>query len=154
MDDYVGASRFQWSDYQLSMGTRVREELPERFLRNPQDPDHDLPTVLRRPSAKKLMKADPTEAADSARIVPAVLKVFPDAEVILTGGAIYHTGLNDVLANFIPGEDDDLLRAILLVDEALANAGETQYAVALAVKGSTSRRLRFRIPRPRSVRGA
>lgn len=32
MDDYVGPSRFQWSDRMLQIGTTVRKALPERYL--------------------------------------------------------------------------------------------------------------------------
>ena len=35
MDDFVGPSRFQWSDTNLDWATRVPQELPTRLLRNP-----------------------------------------------------------------------------------------------------------------------
>jgi SAM-dependent methyltransferase len=137
MDDFVGAARFQWPDAQLHMMRRVREELPERFLVDPRDPSRRLPVKVKRPQEAALVARDPTEAADSERILPAVRKYFPGARVVLTGGVIYHSALNDVLANFADdGTDAELLAQILLVDEALTRAGHTQYASALARKGA------------------
>ncbi|MBP7972644.1 MAG: methyltransferase domain-containing protein [Candidatus Nanopelagicales bacterium] len=135
MDDFVGAKRFQWPRNQLTMMSRVREQLPERYLVDPREPEKRLPTRVRRPDEAGLIAQDPTEAADSERILPAIRQYFPNANVILTGGVIYHTALNEILANF--GEDPhdiELLDQILLVDEALARRGQTQYAVAIATK--------------------
>lgn len=134
MDDFIGPSRFQWSDYHLEIASRVRELLPERFLVHPVDPRRRLPSCLTRPSVESLMAVDPTEAADSDNILPALQRVFPNAEVILTGGVIYHLALNDVLANFDDAEDATLLSSLLLLDEVLAKNGDSHYATAIAVK--------------------
>ena len=54
----------------------------------------------------------------------------------LTGGAIYHAALSDVLHNI--DEDDATDRALLdltlQIDRLLAEQGETHYAVAVAEK--------------------
>jgi hypothetical protein len=81
-----------------------------------------------------MMAADPTEAADSGRIMEAVTAAFPQVRVIATGGIIYHLALNDVLANFDEDQDRPMLDSLLLLDEVLARGGHTQYAVAIARK--------------------
>jgi SAM-dependent methyltransferase len=135
MDDFVGSKRFQWPDHHLTMMSRVREQLPDRYLVNPRDPSKTLPRKVNRPDEAALIEQDPTEAADSERILPAVRQYFPGVMITLTGGVIYHSGLNDVLANFDDdGLDVEILAQVLLVDEMLARAGHTQYAVALARK--------------------
>lgn len=48
------------------------------------------------------------------------------------GGVIYHLALNDVLANLDPERDAPLLESLLLLDLALAELGENQYAACLA----------------------
>ena len=146
MDDFVGAKRFQWPQQHLDMMSRVRQQLPQRYLVDPRNPDRQLPTIVRRPNEEKLIEQDPTEAADSERILPAIRQYFPNAKITLTGGIIYHTGLNEVLANFgDDGRDAELLSQILLVDEALTKTGETQYAVAIATKAATpSKRSRIK----------
>ncbi|WP_150295300.1 class I SAM-dependent methyltransferase [Sphingobium estronivorans] len=122
MDDYVGASRFQWSDYSLDIASRFREGLDPAHLRG-------APARITRPSAEKLMSVDPSEAADSARTIPALKVVFPDIRIIPTGGAIYHPGLNDILANI--GDESEVLSMALLLDDVMARQGETHYGVAV-----------------------
>jgi SAM-dependent methyltransferase len=136
MDDFVGAARFQWPDSQLEAASRVRALLPERFLSHPQNASQRLPRRIERPDVARLIASDPTEAADSEAILPAVHRVFPGAEIVLTGGVVYHCALNDVLANFATPQDNALLQALLLLDETLARGGETHYAVALARAGA------------------
>lgn len=133
MDDFVGATRFQWSDEDLEIASRVRGLLPERLLVHPGNPEKRLPCRLERPAIAAMIEADPTEAADSGNIVHALKAEFPDASIMATGGVVYHLALNDVLNNF-EAEDDALLNALLLLDEALASGGHNQYAVALAEK--------------------
>lgn len=64
LDDFIGATRFQWPDEQLGFIEQMRRTLPERLL------------------------VDPSEAADSERTLPAVRKFFPEAEITLTGGIL------------------------------------------------------------------
>lgn len=132
MDDFVGASRFQWSDAELSAATRTRELLAPSYLRDPIRPGSLLAPRLYRPAIEDMIKADPTEAADSENILPAIKRHFSSAEIIPTGGCLYHLALNDVIANFDESEDRPLLEAILLADQAFAAGGLTQYAVAFA----------------------
>jgi SAM-dependent methyltransferase len=136
MDDFVGRTRFQWSDLNLEVASRVRALLPKEYLRHPNDRSHFLSTQVRRPDPALMIQSDPTEAADSDRIVETLRRFFPNAEVILTGGCVYHLGLNDVLANIDEEADLPLLGSLLLLDETLAKMGETHYAVAFATKNT------------------
>lgn len=134
MDDFVGASRFQWTDYELQIASQVRQILPERLLVHPSDTTKRLPKTLLRPLLERMIEIDPTEAADSSNILKSIRKYFPDAAVLLTGGVIYHLALNDVLANFDDAIDNTLLKSLLLLDATLARNGVTQYATAIAHK--------------------
>jgi hypothetical protein len=134
MDDFVGRSRFQWTDTNLEFASRFRAALPPEYLRHPDDPSKKLSPELRRPSIQAMIETDPTEAADSERILPCLKSTFPHANIMLTGGCIYHLALNDVLANITRAEDAPFLSMALLLDDALASMGETHYAVATAVK--------------------
>ena len=78
------------------------------------------------------MRRDPTEAADSANILPAIRDYFPMASLTLTGGVIYHLALNDVIANFTEADDLQLLQSLLVIDSALTSGNLTQYATAIA----------------------
>ncbi len=134
MDDFVGPSRFQWTDRMLEFGTLIRAWMSDHHLSHPTDETKTIPRVVKRPSIAKMIKADPSEAADSANIIPAIKSVFPESQVTATGGTLYHTALNDILANLDPVRDRALLFSILATDHALALEGETQYAVAFAWK--------------------
>lgn len=140
INDFVGPNRMQWPDDMLAVATRVRELLDERFMCNPHDPLKKLPTKLARPNIQRLIEDDPTECADSEAIIPAVNRYFGDVHTILTGGAIYHLALNDVLANF-ESSDGALLESLLLLDETLARAGMTHYGVIWASNAKAEMRL-------------
>lgn len=134
MDDFVGPSRFQWSDRSLEFASKFRSSLTAGRLISPSDPSKSLVAAIKRPTIEDMIKADPSEAADSDNIIPALRFVFPDVTIQFTGGAIYHLGLNDVLANF--KEDEEGLGIALLLDDALSEMGENQYAIALARRRS------------------
>jgi SAM-dependent methyltransferase len=134
MNDFVGATRFQWSDRQLRYSSQVRKSLSDRLLRDPRNPKVQLPRLLQRPSLDAMISLDPSEAADSERILPAIRECLPDPQIWLLGGAIYHLALNDVLANLDETADKDFLDALLVLDSALIEMGETHYAACIAIK--------------------
>jgi len=81
-----------------------------------------------------MIAMDPTEAADSERILPAISDVFPAAEIIPTGGLVYGWALGEVILNF---DEQDmvhlaLLNSLLQLDLAWTQAGYSPYAVAFA----------------------
>lgn len=135
MDDFIGASRFQWPDRQIEIASRVRSIFESsKYLTNPQKSDSSLPVKVRRPNLAKLIESDPSEAADSERIVEAIHKYFPNVEFKATGGVVYHLTLNDMLNNFDEREDKILLDLLLLIDELCTHLGQTHYGTALAFK--------------------
>ncbi len=135
MDDFIGSSRFQWPDEQLEVATKVRNVFKNtHFLSHPKYSFLSLPTKAKRPNIKKLIKLDPSEAADSENIVTAIYKYFPDAEIKSTGGVIYHLALNGMLQNFDENEDKITLELLLIIDELCSKLGQTHYGVAWARK--------------------
>lgn len=134
MDDFVGATRTQWSDRLLEINTAVLAALPAQYLRHPGRPGLTLPRQAQRVPVSAIMAIDPSECADSANILPELLRNFPDAWVCKTGGGIYHLALNDVLHNIVAAQDHALLEQLLELDDRCVEIGETHYAVAIAVK--------------------
>ncbi|NDV22862.1 class I SAM-dependent methyltransferase [Desulfovibrio sp. JC022] len=131
MNDFVGSSRFQWSEAELEQINFFRKNLPDEIFINPLG--GKFPRRAERPSLKQIIAADPSEAADSASIIPALEELLPSPKIIPTGGTIYHTALNDILVNI--DEDSPLLTQALKIDEAITKRGFFQYAVCLAGKG-------------------
>lgn len=141
MDDFVGPSRFQWSDNSLSLASRIRSVLPERYLISPYHPKENkvmLPRILRRPDPEKLAERDPSEAAQSDLILECVRKYFPEAEITLTGGVVYSLVLEDVLHNLDEEDEHDrsVLNLLMIMDELYTGNPdyESLYATALAIK--------------------
>ncbi|NET78584.1 class I SAM-dependent methyltransferase [Okeania sp. SIO1F9] len=134
MDDYVGPNRMQWSDKMLEVASQVRSILPEKYLANPRNPSQLLPKTLTRNSIERMIQIDPSEAADSERIIDSIKKSFPQAEITITGGVVYHLALSDILHNFDESKDKYLLDFLMLIDDLCSELGETHYATAIAIK--------------------
>lgn len=148
MNEYVGPSRFQWTSNMLVVANRIRNILPQQYFFNPNNPmGIGLEQALREmnprafysrtvsvPSIDTMLQLDPSEAADSEHILPSVRKFFPDADITIIGGAVYHLALNDILQNFNESDDAWLLDLFLLMDDMMIAMGETHYATALALK--------------------
>jgi SAM-dependent methyltransferase len=133
MFDYTGPSRFQYSEEMLYHINSYRAALPDHLKRHHRPPHKVLLSKVVPISPAALIEQDPSEAADSENILPAVRTFFPDARVIPCGGLIYHVALCPILTNF-PEESPDLKMA-LYVDELLTAMDLSLYAVALARKG-------------------
>jgi SAM-dependent methyltransferase len=81
MDDFVGATRFQWPDNQLALATAVRDAIPLKYRAIPGSPFRYPPSEVERPTIASMIASDPSEAADSERILPSLAKHFPEAVV-------------------------------------------------------------------------
>lgn len=140
MHDFVGPARFQWSDASLALVEEVRRSLPREYLADPSWYGELIPVRVERLDPKLVEKDDPSEAAQSDRILAAVERHFPGATVRLTGGTIYHLALRDVLHNFDEDDAADaaLLAELLQLDEStIGEPGiDNHYAVAMARNGS------------------
>lgn len=129
MNDFVGADRFQFPTSALLLTRLVRTLLPQRYRANPADPNRPYLPYVRRPTLAE-MAYDPSEAADSEAIIPALREIFPDAWIKPTGGTVYHLALNDILTNIPDGSP--LLTRLLKLDDLTSFI--PHFAVAIARK--------------------
>jgi len=152
MDEYVGPNRFQWTDKMLEIASDVRKSLPDRYLRRHSKGSvlnkmiftigwmlnlprlKYYPRIIQRPYKEKIISDDPSEAVDSERILECVKRYFPNAEITLSGGVVYHLALCDILHNFDESRDCKLLERLMDIDDECAARGETHYATALEIK--------------------
>jgi ubiquinone/menaquinone biosynthesis C-methylase UbiE len=134
LDEYMGPTRFQFSNEILQINTKLRKSLDNRFLVNPWTKDSLLETSVSNTDIDDLIAIDPSEAADSGNIIPSLKKHFPEIEIIPTGGMIYHCALNDIIHNLIEENASSVINLALALDDLLARLGETQYAVAFGIK--------------------
>jgi SAM-dependent methyltransferase len=124
LNDFVGPARLQWTAAQLAETNRaLREVVPPgfrvRYL------SRQLKTRVSGPGRWRMLLADPSEAAESDRIVPALRRHFQPLEEAALGGNILTLVLKDIAHHFMR-DDDPETRALLaelfrLEDAFLAN---------------------------------
>ena len=127
--DFVGKTRFQWSELELAIVNGIRNTLDDSVFQNG---DRPFNRNCVRPSLKRMIEDDPSEAADSEQIIPSVQKNFLNPLIIHTGGLIYHICLNNILQNI--DEENDLLDQLLNIDLETIKHGFHHYAFILCKK--------------------
>lgn len=128
-NDYIGESRFQWSDEKLDYVNMIRDDLDEGVFHVG---DEIFPRHRKRPTIEGMLKADPSEAADSENILPAVRTYFKNAKITMLGGVVYLLLLDRMIQN-IP-EKSELLDRLIIADEEAIKRGMSLYAFILAKK--------------------
>lgn len=107
--DFVGPSRFQWTRQQLKITNALLEILPQRYKKK--WPASTIKKRVHRPGRLLMILNDPSEAADSANILPCLQEIFKVLEIKEIGGTILHLLFNGIAHNF--REDDPETRAWL-----------------------------------------
>jgi SAM-dependent methyltransferase len=135
IDEFVGPTRLDFEAETLDFANGIRALLPDRLLAHATAGTFH-PRRLGREFFAPVLAKDPSEAADSARILPALREVFDGAVVRPAGGVIYYLALNGLYGNLDMADtgDRELLAALLRLDElhAAARPDDTLYAVAAA----------------------
>jgi O-antigen biosynthesis protein len=134
LDEYVGPSRFQWTDNQLRIMNEQLDVLPKHLKRSVSQPGKFKRRIIRK-SLKYMIEADPSEAVRSAEIVPLVSKYFRVLEVKGYGGSLLHELLFDIAGNFTEQDPDSMVelnRLFRLEDELIA-AGQFSHDFAVII---------------------
>lgn len=134
MNDYVGPCRFQWTEKSLETTNFIRAILPDRYLVSPYEQDAVLKRTISRHTIEGMIKSDPTEAADSERILPCLRDRFPNVQIKNIGGALYNLALTDIIYNLNSPDTEWLLDILLHIDDLLSDLGENHYVLAMAQK--------------------
>lgn len=121
LDEFVGPSRFQWTDKQIELVNRLLDRLSPGLRRDLVSPDAGPRPAFTRPSAAGLIASDPSEAARSAEIAELLHRRLEKVEEHQAGGAIYHQFFNRIMGNF--AGHDDLVRVIVELDGILTEGG-------------------------------
>lgn len=124
--EYAGPSRLQWTQEQLSYANKLLKELPSRYKTRFRS--HNLKKRIYRPGLLRMRFIDPSEAIDSASIVPALHKHFTILEEKKVGWDILHILLKDIAHNFLQqdAETKELLSYLFeCEDEYLRKTGRS-----------------------------
>ncbi len=105
LHEFVGPTRFQWTDAQLALVNEFMDALPPRLRRLPSGQPKG---AMRRPTIEDMIAADPSEAIRSAELVAALHPWFEIIEERRTGGAVAHLALGDIAQNFDTANEADV----------------------------------------------
>lgn len=122
-NEFVGPSRFQWTDLQLELGNRLLALLPQKN-RWSEHGGAPLERLLR-PTVEDMIAMDPSEAVRSAEILPVLERSFEIVERKDYGGTLLHDLLTHVMASFDLEDERELsiLRLIFLFERTLVEHG-------------------------------
>ena len=132
VDEYVGPNRNQWTVGQLDAANALLATLPVRYRVTPEG---DVKRRVVRPSLLRMRLHDPSEAVESARIMPLLRAMFRVEDERGYGGALLHPLLARIAQNF-RGEDEEtrtLLGRCFDAEDALLGTGEIGHDFAVAV---------------------
>ncbi len=134
MNEFVGPTRFQWTDRQLEVVNGLLSALPEAFRVS--TVDGRVKRHVRRPTVAEMIAADPSEAVRSGEILDVASDFFEILEVRPYGGTVLQLLLDDIAGNFA-GQGTGgaaLLAAIADLEWALVTSGDlaSDFAVVVA----------------------
>jgi SAM-dependent methyltransferase len=122
LNEYVGPSRFQWTDKVDRLMNDLLNLLPpeKRIMQN----GTEKPAILR-PTPEQVAKVDPTESVRSAEILPVFSQYFAADYSAPFGGTLLQFLLSEIVANFNEHDERDRARIDMLVyfEETLIREG-------------------------------
>ncbi len=115
INEFVGPSRFQWTDLQLRLMNELLEALPEK-------PRKAAPFLrVLRPELEDMKTLDPSESVRSADVIPVLEQSFEIIDFKPYGGTLLHILLSHVMPGFDLEDEKDLsiLRLMFLFEQTL-----------------------------------
>jgi SAM-dependent methyltransferase len=130
VDEYVGPTRFQWTDRQLEAANGLLHTLPERYRRTARG----VKRTVVRPSLLSMYLDDPSEAIESADIMPLLHELFDVVEERGYGGAVLHLAFTDISRNFLEHDEEttEVLRYCFDVEDTLLRTGDVGHDFMIA----------------------
>lgn len=136
VNEFVGPSRFQWTDRQLEIVAELLAAMPERY-RIKRTTGH-VKRRSYRPGRLSMYLNDPSEAAQSAAILPTLRSAFDIVELKEYGGTILQLLFKDIAHNLAPDDPEAqrLLRIAFDEEDRALRTGEitSDFVYALARK--------------------
>jgi SAM-dependent methyltransferase len=134
LDEFIGPSRFQWTDAQLQSMNGELRRLPKELRRRISDRNKFKERVIRETVAE-IIASDPSEAVRSSEIVPLLNEYFKIVEIKGYGGAILHQLLYDIAGNFCEENAGSLehLRRLFTLEDELTASGAVSHDFAVII---------------------
>jgi SAM-dependent methyltransferase len=135
--DFVGPTRFQWTDRQLVVANALLSILPDRYKKTMRG---DYKKKIFRPGYLRMILIDPSEAIESSKIMPLLHKYFEIVELKEIGGTIINLVFTKIAHNFRPEDAiaKRFLRICADVEDLLMEIDdiESDHVVAICKKVS------------------
>lgn len=136
VNEFVGPTRFQWTDTQLQVVNGLLSILPAKYRTVWQS--ELTKSRIFRPGRLSMVLRDPSEAAESSRILPLLNRIFDIIEVKGCAGTILHLLLADIAQNFSleDNEAQRFLRVCIKVEDLLLEGEHltSDFVVAICKK--------------------
>jgi ubiquinone/menaquinone biosynthesis C-methylase UbiE len=147
VNEFVGPTRFQWTDKQLAAINGLLAILPRKYKLLP---DRSIKPGIVRPSRLRMIMRDPSESIESSKIRPLLAKIFDVVELKEYGGTILHLLFNGIAQNFLSPDPETKhwLRICFETEDALIASGELQsdFIVAICRKRVSQPAFRTALP--------
>ncbi|RJQ31997.1 MAG: class I SAM-dependent methyltransferase [Peptococcaceae bacterium] len=114
VNEFVGPTRFQWTDRQLAAVNGLLAILPAKYRMRYNS--GAIKSRVFKPSRLRMILSDPSEAVESSSILPLLHQIFDVLEVREYGGTVLHLLLAEIAHNFL-SEDDETKRFLQLCFE-------------------------------------
>ncbi len=129
LNEYIGPSRFDFTDRQREVIKAAFTLLPERMRKSfiPNYP-HTIMQSAPIPDPRKVRKSDPSEAVRSVEIMGILQQYFNIIEYNEMGGTILQFLLSGIAGNFRSDSSDSmkLLRMLFTIEDILIEIGDIQ----------------------------
>ena len=122
VNEFVGPTRFQYTDRQLEAATALLRLLPRSH--RVELLSGRVKNRITRPSKLRMLLEDPSEAVESSLIVPLLEKHFRILERRPLGGTLLNLVVNNIAHHFIDSASEELLDACFAVEDALLASGD------------------------------
>jgi ubiquinone/menaquinone biosynthesis C-methylase UbiE len=122
-NDFIGPTRYQWTDKQLEICNEILQLLPEKYRWSLWE--KRVIDSIGRPTIEDMLRVDPTEAIRSAEIIPKLTRYFDIIERKDYGGTILHLLFNHIMDNFDTDSEEQatIVNLICWVERRLLREG-------------------------------
>ncbi len=120
MNEYIGPTRFQWTERQQQLMNLVLDLLPPELRTNASG---DIRSGLVRPTVEKMIEVDPSESVRSAEIIQVFGERF---EIVVQrdyGGTLLQFLLAEIVHNFSGVMGEALIKQIFLIEDLAIESG-------------------------------
>ena len=133
LNEFVGPTRFQWTDRQLEIVNSLLCIFPEKYKKL-WNSNSIKPEVIKHSQLSMILR-DPSEAIESSNILPLLYEIFDVVELKGYGGSLLHLLFGGIAHHFVTpdNEGQKLLRICFEMEDFLINAGEIDHNFVVVV---------------------